>query len=55
MSLLKKVKKLGQADDTSVEVETKGDDIYIGGAKILGAVKASNGTVYVVDKVILPQ
>jgi uncharacterized surface protein with fasciclin (FAS1) repeats len=55
MDLLKKVKKLGQADDTSVMVETKGDDIYVGGAKILGAVKASNGTVYVVDKVILPQ
>ncbi|SHG55233.1 fasciclin domain-containing protein [Winogradskyella jejuensis] len=55
MNLLKKVKKLGQADDTSVQVETKGDDIYVGGAKIIGTVKASNGTIYVVDKVILPQ
>ena len=54
-NLLKSIKKLGQADDTSVTVETKGDDIYVGGAKIIGVVKASNGTVYVVDKVILPQ
>lgn len=54
-NLLKSIKKLGQADDTSVKVETKGDDIYVGGAKIIGTVKASNGTIYVVDKVILPQ
>ena len=54
VSLLKKVKKLGQADDTNVMVETRGDDIYVGGAKIIGSVKASNGTIYVVDKVILP-
>jgi uncharacterized surface protein with fasciclin (FAS1) repeats len=54
MNLLKKIKKLGQASDLSVTVEVKGEDIYIGGAKILGSVDAGNGTVYVVDKVILP-
>ena len=51
---LKKFKKLGQADDTSTTVEVKGDDVYIGGAKILGSVEAGNGIVHVVDKVILP-
>lgn len=54
MDLLKKIKKLGQASDLSTTVEVKGEDIYIGGAKILGSIDAGNGTVYVVDKVILP-
>jgi uncharacterized surface protein with fasciclin (FAS1) repeats len=51
---LKKFTKLGQADDTNVSVEVIGDDVFIGGAKILGSVKAGNGIVHVVDKVILP-
>ncbi|MFT6795912.1 MAG: putative surface protein with fasciclin (FAS1) repeats [Maribacter sp.] len=51
---LKKFKKLGQANDQNTTVEVKGDDVYIGGAKILGSVKAGNGIVHVVDKVILP-
>lgn len=51
---LKKFKKLGQADDTNVTVEVIGDDVFIGGAKIIGSVKAGNGIVHVVDKVILP-
>lgn len=51
---LKKFKKLGQADDTNVAVEVKGDDVFIGGAKILASVEAGNGIVHVVDKVILP-
>lgn len=51
---LKNFTKLGQADDTNTKVEVKGDDVYIGGAKILGSVKAGNGIVHVVDAVILP-
>lgn len=51
---LKKFKKLGQANDQNTTVEVKGDDVYIGGAKIIGSVKAGNGIVHVVDKVILP-
>lgn len=51
---LKKFKKLGQADDTNTTVVVKGDDVYIGGAKILASIKAGNGIVHVVDKVILP-
>ena len=51
---LKKFTKLGQADDTNVTVEVIGDDVFVGGAKILGSVKAGNGIVHVVDKVILP-
>ncbi len=51
---LKKFKKLGQADDTNATVEVKGDDVYVGGAKIIASIPAGNGIVHVVDKVILP-
>ena len=51
---LKKFKKLGQANNQYVTVEVKGDDVFIGGAKILGSVKAGNGIVHVIDKVMLP-
>lgn len=56
--LLKNVKKgrtLYMASGENVEVTQDGDDIYVGGAKILGTVKASNGWVHVVDSVILPK
>jgi uncharacterized surface protein with fasciclin (FAS1) repeats len=48
---LKKFKKLGQANDQNVSVEAKGDDVYIGEAKIIDSVKASNGIIHVVDAV----
>ncbi len=51
---LKKFKKLGQANDQNVMIVVEGDDVLIGGAKILGSVKAGNGIVHVVDKVMLP-
>ncbi len=52
---LKKFKKLGQASDLNVPVEVKGEDVYVGGAKILASIPAGNGIVHVVDKVILPE
>ena len=51
---LKKFKTLGQASNENIEIEVKGDDVFVGGAKILGSVPAGNGIVHVVDKVILP-
>lgn len=51
---LKKFKKLGQASNENIPVEVDGDDVIVGGAKILGSVEAGNGIVHVVDKVILP-
>jgi uncharacterized surface protein with fasciclin (FAS1) repeats len=51
---LKKFKTLGQASNENVSVEVKGEDVYVGGAKILASVPAGNGIVHVVDKVILP-
>ena len=51
---LKKFKKLGQANDQSVAVEVNGDDVIVGGAKIVASVEASNGIIHVVDAVMLP-
>lgn len=51
---MKKFKKMGQASGENVTVEVQGDDVLVGGAKILGSVVAGNGIVHVVDKVILP-
>ena len=56
--LLKNVKKgrtLYMASGENVEITQEGDDLFVGGAKILGTVKASNGWVHVVDSVILPK
>ena len=51
---LKKFKKLGQANNGYVKVTKKGDDVYVGGAKIIASIKAGNGIVHVIDKVLLP-
>jgi len=52
---LKKFKKLGQASNENIKVEVIDGEVYVGGAKILASVKAGNGIVHVVDKVILPK
>lgn len=51
---LKKFKKLGQAGGQDVTVEVVGDDVFVGGTKIIASIPAGNGIVHVVDKVILP-
>ncbi len=51
---LKKFKKLGQANNQNIGVEVKGDDVYVGGAKIIASIPAGNGIVHIVDKVMLP-
>ncbi len=48
-------RNLGMASNQNVDITKEGDDIYVGGAKIIGTVKASNGWVHVVDAVILPK
>ncbi|PVW15869.1 fasciclin domain-containing protein [Marixanthomonas spongiae] len=52
---LKKFKKLGQASNQNVAVTVEGDDVFVGGAKIIASIPASNGIVHVVDKVIVPE
>jgi uncharacterized surface protein with fasciclin (FAS1) repeats len=51
---LKKFKKLGQANNGYVKIEVIDGEPIIGGAKILASIKAGNGIVHVIDKVLLP-
>ena len=51
---LKKFPKLGQANNQYVEVTVEGDDVFVGGARIVASVPAGNGIVHVIDKVMLP-
>ena len=46
---------LGMASGQYLEVTQDGDDIYVGGTKILATVNASNGIIHVVGDVILPK
>ncbi|MCO6490459.1 MAG: fasciclin domain-containing protein [Phaeodactylibacter sp.] len=52
--MLKDGMNLYMATGHYVKVERNGDVIKVGGAKIAGTVKASNGIVHVVDAVLLP-
>lgn len=45
---------LNMVDGTSEPITKKGNDYYIGGAKIVASVRASNGWVHVIDKVLVP-
>ena len=45
---------IGQATGDKVAVESRDGATYVNGAKILGTVKASNGYIHVIDKVLLP-
>ena len=44
---------LGMVDGNNVTITKKGNDWYIDDAKIVGTVRASNGIVHVIDKVVL--
>ena len=33
----------------------EGEDIFVGGAKILGTIQTSNGIINVVDKIMFPE
>lgn len=54
VSALKDGKTIFVATGHNLKIEVKEDGTYVHGAKILGTVKASNGIVHVVDKVLLP-
>lgn len=52
--ILTKLKKLGQANNQYVQIEIIDGKPVIGGANIIASVKAGNGIVHVIDKVLLP-
>ncbi len=51
----KKGRKLYMASGKYLQVEQKGDDVYVGGTKILKTVKVSNGWIHVIDDVLVPE
>ena len=51
---LKDGMRLFMASGHYLNIEKDGDNVSIGGAKILGTVEASNGVVHVIDTVLLP-
>lgn len=51
----KKGRKLYMASGKYLEVTAQGDDIFVGGTKIIKSVKVSNGWVHVVDDVLVPK
>ncbi|PKP26591.1 MAG: fasciclin [Bacteroidetes bacterium HGW-Bacteroidetes-2] len=57
-TLIKNVEKgrpLYMASGQYVDVTQEGEDIFIGGTKIVASIKVSNGWVHVIEDVILPK
>ena len=50
----RKGRKIYMATGDYLEVVVDGDEITVGGAKVIGTVQTSNGIINAVDKVILP-
>ncbi len=50
----KKGRKLYMATGDYLDVIVDGDNVSVGGAKIVASVPASNGIIHVIEKVILP-
>lgn len=46
---------MGMVDGTNATFHVKGKDVYIGEAKILASIRASNGYVHVIDGVVVPK
>jgi len=46
---------LNQVNGKNITLTREGETVKVNGAPILGAVEASNGIIYVIDQVLLPQ
>ncbi|RRO14993.1 fasciclin domain-containing protein [Flavobacteriaceae bacterium 14752] len=51
---IEKKRKLYMADGQYLEVTKKGEDLYVGGTKIIASVSVSNGWVHIINDVLLP-
>ena len=49
-----KGRKLYMATGDYLDIEVDGDDVIVGGAKVVATISTSNGIINVVEKVILP-
>ncbi len=43
------------ADGQYLEVTKQGQDLYVGGTKIIASVNVSNGWVHIIEDVLLPK
>ncbi len=53
-SFFKDGQEMNMFDGSPVKFSRKGNDLYIGEAKVIGSVRGSNGWLHIVDGVILP-
>ena len=54
--MLRDGQSLGQVNGGSIQISREGDEILINNsAKVLSAIPASNGIIYVIDAVLLPE
>ncbi|MDF1551082.1 MAG: fasciclin domain-containing protein [Bacteroidales bacterium] len=53
--LLKDGSKLYMATGNYLDVKVVDNNVFVGGAKILATIDASNGVIHVVDKVLIPE
>ena len=51
----RKGRKVYTATGDYFSVKVEGEDIFVGGAKILGTIQTSNGIINVVDKIMFPE
>lgn len=51
---IEKGRKLYMADGQYLEVTKQGEDVYVGGTKIIASINVSNGWVHIIDDVLLP-
>ncbi|MEQ9266022.1 MAG: fasciclin domain-containing protein [Balneolaceae bacterium] len=49
-----KGRKLYMANGNYLEITVEGEDVFVGGAKVVATIQTTNGIINVVDKVILP-
>jgi uncharacterized surface protein with fasciclin (FAS1) repeats len=54
LSEFKDGQSMSMADGTPVTFSKKDGDTYIGGAKVIGTARASNGIVHIIDAVVVP-
>lgn len=52
---VEKGRTLYMASGEYLQVTQEGEDVYVGGTKIVGSIKVSNGWVHVIENIILPK
>jgi uncharacterized surface protein with fasciclin (FAS1) repeats len=54
-SMIQDGMSLNQVNGKNIKLQKMGDEILVNGAKVLGSVQTSNGLIYVIDSVLIPE